>query len=149
MKTAIISSVATIFVLCFSIPCSTAVVIPGEVLNYTNQDEGENQPPIAAGMVNDGENTAKQLNMSSGVPGEYEFTQEEIEKNRIITIDWYGNERVSTDEEVIQTLEYVHRDNSTFLSDEPHFTEDVNKRDIIGSDNRFPGSEHRVMLLIQ
>ena len=97
MKIAIISSVATIFILCFSIPCSTAVVIPGEVLNYTNQDEGENQPPIVAGMVNDGEDTAKQLNMSSGVPGEYEFTQEEIEKNRIITIDWYGNERVSTD----------------------------------------------------
>lgn len=138
MKMAIISSVATIFILCFSIPCSTAVVIPGEVLNYTNQHEGENQPPLAAGMVNDGENAAKQLNMSSGVPGEYEFTQEEIEKNRIITIDWYGNERVSTDEEVIQTLEYVRRDNSTFLYNEPHFTEDINKRDIIGSDDRFP-----------
>ena len=31
------------------------------------------------------------------------FTYEEIEKNRIITIERDGNERVSTDEEVVQT----------------------------------------------
>ena len=135
MKTAIISSVVAILTLCCTIPCSTAAGIPDIPID-TNQDEGEMQPPVAAGIVNDGKDVAEKLNMS-GVFGEFDFTQEEIEKNRLITIDWYGNETVSTDEEVIQTLELVHQDTSTFLYDKPHFTEDIAKRAIIGSDNRY------------
>ena len=131
MKTAAILSITTILFLWSAIPCSIAAGIP-EVPNYASQD-GEQQPPIAADIVNDKEND---LNVSE----EYHFTQEEIEKNRIITIHWNGDEEVSTDEEVIQTLEYVRQDNSTFLFNEPHFTDNIDKRDIIGADNRF----HRV-----
>ena len=129
MKVAAISSNAAIFILyCYAIPCSiTAAGIPDIPID-ANQDEKEAQSPIAAGMVNDGE---KKLNTLS----EFNFTQEEIEKGRIVTIHWYGDEEVSTDEEVIQTLEYARRDNSTFLFNEPHFSEDIKKRDIIGSDN--------------
>ena len=131
MKIAAISSSAAIFILyCYAIPRSiTAAGIPDIPID-ANQDEKEAQSPIAAGMVNDGE---KKLNTLS----EFNFTQEEIEKGRIVTIHWYGDEEVSTDEEVIQTLEYARRDNSTFLFNEPHFSEDIKKRDIIGSDNRY------------
>jgi V8-like Glu-specific endopeptidase len=131
MKTAVISSIATILFLCSTISCSIAAGIPEEVPNYANQDEGGKVPPIAADIINDGENKSK----------EYHFTQEEIDKNRIITIRWNGDEEVSTDEEVIQTLEHVRQDNSTFLFNEPHFSDDIDKRDIIGTDNRF----HRVI----
>lgn len=130
MKTPTISSIAATLILCCTIPCSIAAGIP-EAPFDANQDEG---PPIAAANVNDGESTAEKLNISSMLG---EFAREEIEKNRIITIDWYGNETVSTDEEVIQTLELVHQDTSTFLFDEPHFTGDIERRAIIGSDNRY------------
>lgn len=131
MKTATIPSIVTILFLSSAIPCSIAAGVP-EVPTYTNQDGGQ-QPPTAADVVNDNDN---KLNVSN----EYHFTQEEIDKNRIITIHWNGDEDVSTDEEVIQTLEYVRHDNSTFLYNEPHFTDDIEKRSIIGTDNRF----HRV-----
>ena len=94
------------------------------------------QSPMETGVVNEGEKTPEKLNTSE-ILGEFYFTKEEIEKNRIITIHWSGDEEVSTDEQVIQTLEHARRDNSTFLFNEPHFTEDLEKRDIIGSDNRY------------
>ena len=134
MKTATVSSSAAILILCCTISCSIAASITG-VPNKANQDEEEKQFPTEAAIINE-EDATEKLNISS-ILGGYEFIREEIEKNRIITIDWSGNERVSTDEEVIQTLEYVHRDSSTFLYNEPHFTEDIDKRNIIGSDNRF------------
>ena len=55
----------------------------------------------------------------------------------MIAIDWDGNETVSTDEEVIQTLERARRNNSTFLHDESHFTIGKDRRSIIGYDSRF------------
>ena len=128
MKTAAILSIATILFLSSAIPCSIATGIP-EGPNYASQDGGQ-QPPIAANTVNDEDNELD-------VNNEYHFTQEEIDKNRMITIHWNGDEEVSTDEEVIRTLEYVGQDNSSFLFNEPHFTHDIEKRDIIGTDDRF------------
>ena len=131
MKTATIPSIVTILFLWSAIPCSIAAGIP----EVPNQDE-EEQSPIAADTVNDEDNELD-------VNNEYHFTQEEIENDRIITIHFNGDEEVSTDEEVIQTLEHIRQDNSTFLYNEPHFTvsDDIEKRDIIGADNRF----HRVI----
>ena len=76
--------------------------------------------------------------IGSGGDGElyHGFTQEEIEKNRIITIDRDGKETMSTDEEVIQTLTQAHQGSSTFLRDEPHFISDK-RRSIIGCDDRY------------
>ena len=51
-------------------------------------------------------------------------------------INWDDNKTVST-EEVIQMLECVRRNSSTFLHDEPHFTQKKGRRDVIGNDDRF------------
>ena len=135
MKTATIPSLTIVTLLFFwsAIPCSIAGDIP-EAPDYANQDE-EQQSPLAADTVNDEDNELD-------VNNEYRFTQEEIEKNRMITIHFNGDEEVSTDEEVIQTLEHIRQDNSTFLFNEPHFTDDnIEKRNVHGADNRF----HRVI----
>ena len=71
---------------------------------------------------------------------EYQISHKEIERNRIISIDGNGNERISTDEYTRETLEYAHHENSTFLHDEPHFkhvTHGKEKRTIFGRDNRY------------
>ena len=83
-KTAAIPSIVTIFFLWSAIPCSIAAGIP-EDPNYASQD-GEQQPPIVADIINDKEN---ELNVSKGHA--YHFTQEEIyrqKSNRHHTLEW-------------------------------------------------------------
>lgn len=109
---------------------------PGENDNVTNEGELPTTEPNRLGQ-----NGKFKLNISA----EFEFLRKQIEKNRIITIDIDGNERVSTDEEVMKTLEYVYKDKSTFLFNEPHFEidEGLVKRHIIGADNRYRGTHSR------
>ena len=69
---------------------------------------------------------------------QYTFSREDVEKNRIVTIDRDGKETVSTDSEVIKTLEFAHENNSAYLYDEPHFQQGLTKRDVLGEDERYP-----------
>lgn len=67
----------------------------------------------------------------------HEFTSEEIERHRIITIHGNGTETISSDEEAILTLEYVHlSESSSFLHSEPHFVNQKIKRTVFGHDDR-------------
>lgn len=105
---------------------------------FGNEEEDQLPPAVTVDDFNTRVDNTEGVNAGSGKDEHYhEFTRKEIERNRIITVDWNGSEKVSTDEEVMKTLGYVHRDNSTFLHNEPHFTEGNEKRDIIGADNRF------------
>ena len=98
-------------------------------VTFGGSGEGQYNPA----KVNDEEEYLKNVRGH----GEYRFTHEEIEKNRLITLDRDGKMKVSKNEDVIKTLEYVHCDNSAFLHDEPHFTNENEKRSIIGPDNRY------------
>ena len=109
-------------------------VEPLDIDRVTKEEEVSTTTEPASTTGEDGET---KFNVSEGIK-EFEFLRKEIEKHRIITIDINGNERVSSDEEVMRTLEYVYKDNSTFLFDVPHFEEEPVKRSIIGADNRFP-----------
>lgn len=112
----------------YFISSGNAAQVPGELKSPGKTKEKEVFP---AAHINYGDSGG------SGLDEYYEITNEEIEKNRIIIIDQNGNEKISTDEEVIKTLELVHSDNSTFLHDEPHFQVENEKRAIFGSDDRF------------
>ena len=65
-----------------------------------------------------------------------ENVREEIEKNRMFSIDSDGNEKVSTDEEMMRILEDIDEVKSTVNFDEPHCEGQLTKRHIIGPDDR-------------
>ena len=140
MKSPILSTIAVLITIYLSISYSS-----GELADeggFREKKEVENGSSTAAtvGDVRDGEDTPETFDIiGSGSNGElyHKFTQEEIEMNRIITIDRNGNETVSTDEEVIQTLKRARQGNLTFLRDEPHFSTKKRRRTVIGPDNRF------------
>ena len=137
MKTTTISTVTAILILCCIVSPSTAVSVP----SMPSSDNKE-ELPTAADMAVDEEDTTDKFKLSS-ILDEDEFIREETEKNRVITIDWNGNETVSTDEEVMEALEFARLDTSSFLSNEPHFTGGREKRRIIGTDDRYHRSSIR------
>lgn len=140
MKSPVIFDITAVVIFSLVICCSSSGVTDESVF----KEEGDvGKRPTAATVDNfrNGEGTKEHFDIV-GSGGEdalfHGFTHEEIEKNRIITIDRDGNERVSTDEEVVQTLKRARQCNSTILRDEPHFsTQMKRRRDVIGPDNRF------------
>ena len=74
----------------------------------------------------------------------YQYTSEEIERNRWISLSRDGVETTETDEEVIRILDYARQDNATtrtsdssFMSDEFSQETTEEKRSIIGFDSRY------------
>ena len=140
MKSPVIFDITAVVIFSLAICCSSSDVTDESVF----KEEGDvGKRPTAATVDNfrNGEGTKEHFDII-GSGGEdalfHGFTHEEIEKNRIITIDRDGNERVSTDEEVVQTLKRARQCNSTILRDEPHFsTQMKHRRNVIGLDNRF------------
>ena len=140
MKSPVIFDITAVVIFSLVICCSSSDVTDESVF----KEEGDvGKRPTAATVDNfrNGEGTKEHFDIV-GSGGEdalfHGFTHEEIEKNRIITIDRDGNERVSTDEEVVQTLKRARHCNSTILRDEPHFsTQMKQRRNVIGPDNRF------------
>ena len=138
MNSPIIIIVAALAIICFSISCSN-----GEVPDESKFGETGRRgvsTPLPPATDDDASNREDKLDIfGSGDEDELfqGFTRDEIERNRIITIDRYGNEKISTDEEVIRILEQVRQDNSTFLRDKPHFAKGKGRRSIIGRDDRF------------
>ena len=140
MKSHILSVIAALIIICFSISYSSGELADDGGFREKKEVENGSSTAATADDVRDGEDTPETFDIiGSGSNGElyHEFTQEEIEMNRIITIDKDGNEIVSTDEEVIQTLKRARQGNLNFLRDEPHFSTEKRRRDVIGPDNRF------------
>ena len=141
MKSPIISAITALVIISFSISCSSIEVTDESVFREKGGEEVRKHPPTAA--VDDfrkREDTQEPSDIT-GSDGEddpfHGFTREEIEMNRMVTIDKDGNEKISTDEEVILTLKRVRQGNSTFLRDEPHFNTGTKRRNVIGRDDRF------------
>ena len=73
----------------------------------------------------------------------YQYTSEEMESNRWISLSRDGVETTETDEEVIRILDYARHDNATtrtsdsFMSDEFSQKTTEEKRSIIGFDSRY------------
>ena len=135
MKSPILSTIAALIIICLSISYSSGEVT--DESEFREKKEVEDRPSAATvGDVRNGEDAQKPDIIGGDGELFHGFTQEEIEKNRIITIDWDGIETVSTDEEVIQTLKRARQGNSTFLRDEPHFILDK-RRSVIGCDERY------------
>ena len=136
---------AVVILICYSTTCQAAV---GGVLDLIGDDNiqdrnGELPPPLPANEGNG--NSAEDVyvfddDAGSGQELYHGFTREEIEKNRMVTIDWDGNKKLSTDQEVIDMLNFVRNNNSTFLFSESHFTDSREKRTVFGRDDRY----HRV-----
>ena len=140
MKSPILSTIAALIIICLSIFYSSGELADGGGFREKKEVENGSSTAATVGNVRDGEDTPETFDIiGSGSNGElyHEFAQEEIDMNRIITIDRNGNETVSTDEEVIQTLKRAHQGNLTFLHDEPHFSTEKRRRTVIGPDNRF------------
>lgn len=132
---AISASIKAVLMLSVFTVVSTAVDIPGDL-------EGEEQQTLLAAVADENVDViSESLSVDVG-SGESElfhgFLHEEIEKTRIITFYKNGTEKISSDEDVIKTLEYV---NSTkymnFLYNKPHFIASEMKRNVIGPDNRY------------
>ena len=76
----------------------------------------------------------------------HHFTDEEIERNRWISIDRNGTETTATDNEVIAILEKVRKSNFSSSFSQPHFPVQtpldimVKKRKVIGTDGRYKHS---------
>jgi V8-like Glu-specific endopeptidase len=104
-------------------------------------DDDTESPVHAVDDPHNQENDTVDIGSGFDDPDKYHgFTHEELDRNRMIRIDWYGNETETTDDEVVRILEYVRSNNLTFLSNEPHFIDlPEDKRSIIGSDDRYKG----------
>ena len=140
MKSPIISTIAALVIIS-SISCSSGEVIDDFAFGEKGgEDVGKGLPAAAIDDLRKGEDTQEPSDII-GSGGEddpfHGFTREEIEMNRMIIIDKDGNEKISTDEEVILTLKHVRQGNSTFLRDEPHFNTGKKRRNVIGRDDRF------------
>ena len=143
MKSSTFIPIVVVFLLGYCSIASCAddnleLIIPG------NQDDGkqENPSPVAVDDVDTINQDTSDLVGSGGDEYFHGFSREEIEKNRIITQHRNGTMTVSSDEEVIKTLEYVRKSKFiNFLHDEPHFTREE-KRNVIGSDGRYSRNQN-------
>ena len=124
----LVSLLSSFFSICnaASIPATSGGLVLGDDKNYLL--------PIEPSSTKNGKEGV--LDSDDG-HRQYTFSHEDIEKNRIVTIDIDGKETVSTDSEVMETLKLAHNNNSAYLFDEPHFQQGLTKRSIIGVDERY------------
>ena len=111
----------------------------GRVAAIPHGSEGRRESPESKIMGNN--QKADEFNNFNN-EHEYSFTNEEIKNERWISMDSTGIESIASDEEVIAILEKAARINSSFIytpsfSNESDYSNNVNKRSIIGSDNRY------------
>ena len=116
--------------------------------------EGKNLPAKFDDKLEDVSNQGSSINDSFLDPDDpddlvHQYTTEEINEHRWLSIDRNGTETIASDEEVIAFLEKVRKSNSTNWISEPHFPPDIpfdmteEKRAVIGEDNRFEQSSTR------